>query len=242
MHPPSALEFLHEFIGHYVALEGALWRTLAKLARPGALTLEYFAGRKRRYVLPLRLYLTASIVFFLVAKVFIPTADVHVVLVRPSVAPGGDVTFVDCKPGEAVCERIRSRLVERFGSMTGPKVADYLMNRLVALFPYAMFVLVPAFAMLTLFAYWNRPYNYGEHLVFALHYHAAVFLIGAAAEPFHEAMVWTIPSAIYLVAAMARVFGGRMWVSVLRATFVFVAYFALIVVCMLAIVTASLLL
>ncbi|WP_300749508.1 hypothetical protein [Janthinobacterium sp.] len=38
LHMPSAREFLHEFIAHYVALEGKLWRTLAMLLfRPGAL-------------------------------------------------------------------------------------------------------------------------------------------------------------------------------------------------------------
>ena len=243
LHPPSALEFLHEFVGHYIALEGALWRTLAKLARPGALTLEYLAGRKRRYVMPLRLYLTASIVFFLVAKVFLPTTEIHVVrLSAGNVAMGGNVTFIDCRPGQVACERIRQRLIDRFGAMTGPKMAQYLMNRLVALFPYAMFVLVPVFAFLTRVVYWNRPYNYGEHLVFALHYHAAVFLIGAVAEPFHMAMLWTIPSSIYLMVAMVRVFGGRTWASVLRGTFVFLAYFALIIACMLAIVTATVLL
>ena len=26
LHPPSVGEFLHEFVGHYIALEGALWR------------------------------------------------------------------------------------------------------------------------------------------------------------------------------------------------------------------------
>jgi hypothetical protein len=101
---------------------------------------------------------------------------------------------------------------------------------------------VPVFAFLTRVVYWNRPYNYGEHLVFALHYHAAAFLIGAVAEPFHQAMLWTVPSFIYLMVAMVRVFGGRTWTSVLRGSFVFVAYFALIVACMLAIVTATLLL
>jgi hypothetical protein len=29
LHPPSTREFLHEFIGHYVALEGKLWKSLA---------------------------------------------------------------------------------------------------------------------------------------------------------------------------------------------------------------------
>lgn len=28
MHPPTFGEFVHEFVGHYVALEGALWRTM----------------------------------------------------------------------------------------------------------------------------------------------------------------------------------------------------------------------
>jgi hypothetical protein len=69
LHPPTLREFLHEFVGHYVALEGELWRTLALLLRrPGRLTREYLDGRRRRYVLPLRLYLTASFLFFLVLK------------------------------------------------------------------------------------------------------------------------------------------------------------------------------
>jgi Protein of unknown function (DUF3667) len=64
-HPPSAGEFIHEFIGHYIAFEGKLWKTLALLFfKPGQLTKEYLAGRKLRYVLPLRLYLTISLIFF----------------------------------------------------------------------------------------------------------------------------------------------------------------------------------
>ncbi len=239
-HPPTAREFLHEFIGHYVALEGALWRTLKKLVRPGALTLEYFAGRRRHYVLPVRLYLTASIVFFLVAKVFLPTPEIHVIQVGTGTGHG--ITFIDCKPGESACDSIRQRLLDRVGAMTGPQLADYMMKRLVALFPYAMFVLVPVFALLTRAIYWNRPYNYGEHVVFALHLHAAVFLIGAIAAPFREAMAWIIPSTIYLAIAMRRVFGGRQWASILRAVFVFLTYFALLVASMMAIVTASVLL
>jgi len=69
LHPPTLAEFVHEFVGHYVALEGALWRTLRLLfARPGRLTREYLDGRRRTYVLPLRLYLSCSFLFFLVVK------------------------------------------------------------------------------------------------------------------------------------------------------------------------------
>lgn len=70
-HPPTVGEFLHEFVLHYVALEGKLWRTLGLLFfRPGALTVAYLRGLKAHYVPPLRIYLTASILFFLVVKFF----------------------------------------------------------------------------------------------------------------------------------------------------------------------------
>jgi hypothetical protein len=68
-HPPSAGEFIHEFIGHYVALEGKLWRTLVLLVRrPGELTRQYLHGRRVPYLEPLRLYLTLSLIFFALTK------------------------------------------------------------------------------------------------------------------------------------------------------------------------------
>lgn len=68
-HPPSLMEFVHEFVSHYIAVEGTLWKSLwGLMARPGFLTLEYLAGRKQRYVLPLRLLLTLGLLFFLALK------------------------------------------------------------------------------------------------------------------------------------------------------------------------------
>ena len=49
-----------------VNLDGKIWRTLGLLLfRPGALALEYAAGRRRKYVQPLRVLLTAIIVYVL---------------------------------------------------------------------------------------------------------------------------------------------------------------------------------
>jgi hypothetical protein len=68
-HPPTVWEFFHEYVLHYFAAEGKLWPTLGLLLfRPGELTRRYLIGQKRRYVIPLRLYLTASIIFFIVIK------------------------------------------------------------------------------------------------------------------------------------------------------------------------------
>lgn len=69
LHVPSAREFLHEFIAHYVALEGKLWKSVALLIfRPGRLTRDYIEGKRVRYIEPLRLYLTFSIIFFAIFK------------------------------------------------------------------------------------------------------------------------------------------------------------------------------
>ncbi|MBP6369125.1 MAG: DUF3667 domain-containing protein, partial [Burkholderiales bacterium] len=50
---PRAGQFMREAAGRYVALDGRMGRTLfALLFRPGFLTREYLAGRRKRYVRP----------------------------------------------------------------------------------------------------------------------------------------------------------------------------------------------
>ena len=67
---PEALTLRH-FLVHTVAhellhLDGALWRTLRVLfVRPGRLSLEYAAGRRRPYLNPFRLLLIAIIAYAL---------------------------------------------------------------------------------------------------------------------------------------------------------------------------------
>ncbi|MBS0396399.1 MAG: DUF3667 domain-containing protein, partial [Proteobacteria bacterium] len=56
---------LHEGWHVLTHVDGRFWATLRLLmARPGQLTLEYFAERRARYAPPVRLYLVISIVFF----------------------------------------------------------------------------------------------------------------------------------------------------------------------------------
>ena len=67
---PTLGEFVQQFGGAYFSTEGALWRTLKLLLfKPGELTKQYLAGRRKHYVLPLRLYLTISVVVLLVMRV-----------------------------------------------------------------------------------------------------------------------------------------------------------------------------
>jgi hypothetical protein len=241
LHPPTAREFLHEFIGHYVALEGKLWRTLKALVFPGRLTNEYFAGRRRQYVLPLRLYLTASVVFFLVAKVLMPssTADLRYTAYSASANAGNATLTYTCKPGIPLCDLLNAHARGRFGEVPKAQFVRYIQERLVAYAPYAMFFLLPVFALLTRAAYWNRPRNYGEHLVFAFHVHTFVFLVAALVAAFQSFYLVTVPAAVYVGAALGKVFGGRTLPSTLRFLFVFLAYFAIVLATLFAMIAAA---
>ncbi len=240
MRPPKLGEFLQQFGGAYFATEGALWRTLKLLLiRPGELTAQYLAGRRKHYVLPLRLYLSISLVTILLLRVT-AGAGMDVQLPADLDLRKGEWTLVqiDSKVNAGLmdgvffcrglppwfCKRLERRLD------TDPKglqrEAEQLPNRLISNFGGAMFVVLPLFALLQMLVWWNRRLRYTEHLVFALHLHAFWFLcLLLTLLPF----AWLSPLAALLVpvyawAALKRVYGGRwFWISV-RAALVSLLY------------------
>ena len=95
--------------------------------------------------------------------------------------------------------------------------------------PYAMFALLPAFALLQMIAYFggaprypDRPNRYAEHLVFAAHTHAFLFLVGALAIsiPFKavgDALVlWCVLYGLWATKVVYR--GG--WIGLVARGFV----------------------
>ena len=118
--------------------------------------------------------------------------------------------------------------------------------------PYAMFVLMPAFALLQMIAYLgrgrrypDRPRLYAEHLVFAAHTHAFLFLVGvlALALPFGPISAaleaWCL---VYMLWATKAVYRGR-WLGIIaRAFLVGTFYSALFGVVVAGLILAAILL
>jgi hypothetical protein len=50
-----------EFQDAVLNIESRTWRTIKHLFKPGKLTLEYFSGKHRQYVHPLRLLIVSSV-------------------------------------------------------------------------------------------------------------------------------------------------------------------------------------
>ena len=83
---PTAREFMREAVRRYCRTFVAL------VAPPGRLTQEYVAGRRDRYVPPLRLYLAASFLFFLVVKVLGTGGGAHIVVAPTLDGQGKTIT------------------------------------------------------------------------------------------------------------------------------------------------------
>ncbi len=236
--PPRVAEFIQQFGGAYFATEGALWRTLKLLLlKPGELTRQYLAGRRKHYVLPLRLYLSISVLVLLLmrasAAIQFNVADADMPKERPrnavfsfgmsSAGLKDGVFFCDNLP-QCLCKRVQRRLDVDPAQLRVE--VEALGDRFIGNIGAAMFVLLPGFALWMRLAYRSRRLRYTEHLVFALHVHAFwfVMLAATASNVSLLAFVAMLAVPIYTLLAMRRVFGGRWWPRLLRAALVSLLY------------------
>jgi len=242
--PPTVGEFVQQFGGAYFSTEGALWRTLGLLlARPGELTRRYLAGRRKHYVLPLRLYLTISLAVLLLLRLGSPglatdvgraqIPEVEELGEKPTmmVLEFGEGRGVGLKEGRFTCEGLPAWVCDRFRDRldldrkTLMREARLWPERFMSRWGTAMFLLVPIFAALTQLAYLGRGLRYTEHLVYALHLHSFWFLAVAAAMlpvPGSSLVLWAMP--LYALLAARRVYGGGWLGTLARAALVAALY------------------
>jgi hypothetical protein len=184
---PTARQFLRDAAGRYVALDGRLWRTIAVLcARPGVLTREYLAGRRRRYVRPGRLFLVLSVALFAVLRlgssaplIIVDQADgsdaprIAIGAAPPAPgsqgAPGGttvldigltnDLDIVLDEKSPAWLAPLRPRIAA-FNALPREQKAKQLIDGMLRYGPYAAVALLPVFAVLMQLAYLGRHRAY----------------------------------------------------------------------------------
>jgi hypothetical protein len=62
---PSVGHFVHDLTHELLHVDGKIFKSVwTLLARPGALTRDYFEGRRARWISPIRLYLIFSVAYF----------------------------------------------------------------------------------------------------------------------------------------------------------------------------------
>jgi len=242
--PPTLGEFMQQFGGAYLSTEGALWRTLKLLLlKPGELTVRYLAGQRKHFVLPLRLYLTISVIVLLAIRLAAQAGLEGAPKVNFRVDAGKAANTMNIhighgragmKDGQFYCnglpQWVCTRLQRRIDTDVASLQAQLLQmgERIVAQLGSAMFVMLPAFALWMKLAWWDRRLRYTEHLVFALHLHAFWFgaLLLALPSQTWLTVLGLLAVPVYGWLAVGRVYGGGRLSRLLRSALVSVLYLA----------------
>jgi hypothetical protein len=162
--------------------DGRFLRTLRwLLGRPGRLTSEVLAGRRNRYISPVRLYLFASFAFFLTAAIAPPMVVGRGP--KATLSNNGQTQVIELDSAELIAADDRAAALAQLDR--APWWAAFVMRpiltdpigfraRLYENMPRVLFLLVPVFAVAVGLFFRG---SWLQHMVFSLHLHAAVFLI-----------------------------------------------------------------
>lgn len=238
---PSTRELAIDAFWELSGWDGRFASTVRALVRhPGMLTREFLEGRRARYISPLRLYLLASLAYFLVSA-----AAPDVKLASGKTLRTGlyvSSTTADTTPASRP-ERVSgeaSRALESQSPLTAaekdsalkdiakaPKYLQPFLRRAVedpmgikrgmlTAMPRMLFALLPVFAAIIAIVYRKRKYP--EHLYFAIHLHAFIFMALALSPLARFAQSPAIAIAtqslvfvaipVYATLAFRRVYGG----------------------------------
>jgi hypothetical protein len=241
----SAWHFTLEATEDLTHADSRLWRTLSALVfKPGFLTREFLAGRRARYLPPLRLYLVLSVVFFLSIG---SHQETKVVTVKKGgaviMAPADNIVNAPLKPGETPEQRAQRACnidyngfgnsflrpfmrqnCEKLVEDQGRTVGENFMHNIAR----AMFIFLPVLALLMKLMYW-RPRRY-----FVVHTHAFAFLLLSVLE----LLAYILPEPVsdllgviswcylvyYVFTAMRKVYGQGMARTLVKLTILTFAY------------------
>lgn len=172
----SLRRFLGDVLHAVTNLDSSVLRSLAALVRrPGLLTAEHLAGRRRPYVGPLRLFLLCNILFFLLNAVL--PMNVFSTRLGDQLRHhpySGFLVGLPAVDGMSFGQLMQAPEAYRAYERRFAAVTTTQAKTLVIL-------MVPLFALLSYSAFGRARRYYVEHLVFSLHLYAFVLLLTMAA-------------------------------------------------------------
>jgi len=166
-HDLSVGHFAHEVVHEFVHLDSKLFRTLRDIViKPGFLTEEYFAGRKSRYIAPLRLFLTLFALQFVAFTFYRPAALYTVASMKKFDQAGALTKLIDRRAAKLHLTRdeTEQRIDERWHK-------NYSLLQLMNIVGVAVVLKVL-----------HRKRYFAEHLVFAAHFLAFSYIVALVVD------------------------------------------------------------
>jgi hypothetical protein len=160
-------EVAKSFLEDYFSFDSKVFRSLRPLVtNPGFLTNEYIQGRRARYIPPLRMYVTISLLAFLMLAINKPS--------RTQLKPDS----------EEISSTELAEIQKDLGQSYGESSEDVIVvedafwdNFFDSTLPKLFFVMVPLYGLIQALLYRRQKLYYMEHLIFSLHFHSFVFVV-----------------------------------------------------------------
>jgi hypothetical protein len=263
---PTVRELAGDAISEFTGWDGKFAETIRSLMlRPGELTQRWLEGRRVQFIAPLRLYLTASLVYFVVSAAapnLGANRNIQIGGGNPVAAGTGQPTT----PGEvarATSQALSTKKAlspeEQAKLQAKVDKAPWLLRPMVRRsisdpvgfegsvrreLPHVLFALLPVFALIVSLFYRGR--HYPEHLYFAIHLHTFTFIalmLGKlVAFPRIDSLFMAAQIGImiwipvYYLLAVRRVYGGSFGMNLLKAIGIGTLYCIAVVPAMFALV------
>ncbi len=160
-------EISRDFLEEYFSFDSKVFKSLLPLLyKPGFLTNEYVQGRRARYIPPLRMYLTISLLAFLMLAVNKPSRTRY------------EAASTEITADEMAEIRKNVEADNAVDALTGdgPAAERFWNDFFDSTLPKLFFIMVPFYALILAALYRRRNRYYVEHLVFSLHFHSFVFV------------------------------------------------------------------
>lgn len=231
--------YAHEVFHELVHLDSKVFRTLRDLVvRPGHLTAEYFAGRKKRFIAPLRLFLTLFALTFIAYSTYKPVAIYSL----------DGLMSID--PNNKLEPALRRAAAKR--SVPFEQLTTRIEHRWQKNMSLASMLNIAAVAVLLKLLYFRRYFV--EHFVFGTHYICFTYVLSLALWPFYLWLgirqsasnyalmsVTSILSCAYIYLALRRVYGQGGALTLAKTVVVWAGTFGTSMVLMAASLIAALL-
>jgi|SRR3954469_16756600 hypothetical protein len=222
--PLSLKTLAGDLVSNVVDIEHSkMWRSLRVLvARPGLLTNEYLAGRRRHWITPLKLYLSIFALSFFLYSAFKSVAiyDLSTLL---TIEKAGVLTRAVSKLAEK-----RHLAQDTFIALVNAKWHAYM--------SFAQFIYPLVFAVVLKVFYFRH--RFVEQLVFSMHYQALATLLTILAWPLYRltgvalthvssvlAVGLTLLMIVYLILAIRAVYRQSWGISIAKGVILYVAYY-----------------
>lgn len=180
--------FVEEFLEGIFHFDSKIWLSIKTLfIYPGKITKDFLAGKRVSFVPPIRLYVFFSFIFFFCLNMTLDkkNEDKNITELIKFQAKDDSVniaidSFKNAVESDSFVKDTSSKKVQnklrKILNLKGKDV-NIINQTIYKYMSFALFLLLPIFALIMKLVYYRSHKYYYEHFIAAIHYHVIIFII-----------------------------------------------------------------